>query len=69
MLVNVESTNRNIGLSAETAGYHLPPNLALILLRVLLSRSRHIVHLVAGPDMRYLLKSVLYIVQFFLITA
>lgn len=65
MLVNVESTRRNVGLSVETAGYHLPPNLALILLRVLLSRSRHIAHLVAGLDMRYLLKSLLYFVQFY----
>lgn len=46
MLVNVEGTKRNVGLSVETAGYHLPPDLALILLRVLLSRSRHIAHLV-----------------------
>ena len=30
MLVNVESTKRNIGLSVETAGYHLPPNLAFV---------------------------------------
>ena len=34
MLVNVETTIRNVGLSVETAGYHLPPNLALSLLRV-----------------------------------
>lgn len=65
VLVNVESTKRNVGLSVETEGYHLPPNLALILLRVLLSRLRHIAHLVAGLDMRYLLKTVSYIVQFF----